>query len=120
MRRTRPEGDGARGALALTFPGGERVEGVVELGEPVAAEKSGEPLPSRQVVGPGQDAISRFAGRALTFLWAEQHATDRGARGGTLSLVSPPSLRRPPAEAGAAGPAYRRPCPMRFRMRCSQ
>ena len=43
--RIRPEWDERTRRLALTFPGGERVEGVVDLGEPVAAELYGVPLP---------------------------------------------------------------------------
>jgi len=112
MQRIRPEWDEESRMLALTFPDGERVEGVVELGEPVAAEKYNEPLPSRRVVGPWQEAISRFAGRDLTLLWAEPNATDRGQRGGTISLVSRGSLERLGEEAGVDGPVDGR----RFRM----
>jgi uncharacterized protein len=112
MQRIRPEWDEESRTLALNFPDGERVEGVVELGEPVAAEKSGEPLPSRRVIGPWQDAISRFAGRDLTLLWADRHATDRGQRGGTVSLVSRASVARLGEEAGVDEPVDGR----RFRM----
>jgi uncharacterized protein YcbX len=112
MQRIRPEWDEESRTLALTFPDGERVEGVVELGEPVAAEMYDEPHPSRRVVGPWQDAISQFVGRELTLLWAEQHATDRGYRGGTISLVSRASLARLAEEAGVDEPVDGR----RFRM----
>jgi uncharacterized protein YcbX len=99
--RIRPEWDEATRRLALTFPDGERVEGEVELGEPVAAQMYGEPLPSRRVRGPWQEAISRFAGRPLTLLWADEGAVDRGLRRGTVSLVSRASLERLGEEAGA-------------------
>ena len=98
--RIRPEWDERTRRLALTFPG-ERVEGVVDLGEPVAAELYGVPLPSHRVRGPWEAAISGFLGRPLTLLWADEGATDRGLRGGTVSLVSRASLRRLGEEAGA-------------------
>jgi len=68
MQRIRPEWDEESRTLALTFPDGARGEGFVELGEPVAAEMYGELHPSRHVIGPWQDAISRFVGRKLTLL----------------------------------------------------
>jgi uncharacterized protein len=100
----RPEWDEERRTLALTLPDGERVEGVVELGEPVAAEMYGHSHPSRRVIGPWEDAISRVAGQKLTLLWADDHATDRGYRGGAVSLVSRASLERLRREGGAQGP----------------
>jgi len=112
MQRIRPEWDEATRALALTFPDGTRVEGVVELGEPVLGDLWGEPTASRRVVGPWEAAISRFAGRELTLLWAGEHAVDRGYRGGTVSLVSRGSLARLAAEGGADEPVDGR----RFRM----
>jgi uncharacterized protein YcbX len=102
--RIRPEWDEESRTLALTLPDGERVEGVVELGEHVAAQMYGHPHPSRRVVGPWEDAISRVAGTSLTLLWAEDHATDRGYRGGDISLVSRASLDRLGREADADRP----------------
>jgi uncharacterized protein YcbX len=99
--RIAPEWDEARRELALTFPDGSRVAGVVELGEqPFEVEMYGYPLASRRVLGPWQDAISRYAGEALTLLWAEDCAPDR-LHGGTMSLVSRESIARLAAEAGA-------------------
>ena len=112
MVRIRPEWDEDSRVLALTLPDGERVEGVVGLGEAVAAEMYGHPHPSRRVVGPWQDAISRVAGEPLTLLWADDHATDRGYRGGDVSLVSRASLDKLRAEGGADRPVDGR----RFRM----
>lgn len=112
MVRIRPEWDEESRTLALTLPGGERVEGVVELGDPVGAEMYGHPHPSRRVVGPWEAAISRVAERPLTLLWAEGHATDRGYQGGNVSLVSRASLERLWEEGGADGPVDGR----RFRM----
>lgn len=101
----KPEWDEASRRLALVLPGGERVEGVVEPGEPVAAELYGEPHPSRAVPGPWQEAISAVAGEPLTLLWSEHGAVDRGAgRGGWASIVSRASLERLGEEAGAEAP----------------
>ncbi len=108
----RPEWDEATRRLTLGFPDGAEVSGVVELGEPVAAELYGEPHPSRRVIGPWEEALSASAGRPLTLLWSEEHATDRGRGGGTVSLVSQGSLERLREEAGADGPIDGR----RFRM----
>jgi uncharacterized protein YcbX len=88
MVRIRPEWDEETRRLALTFPDGAHVEGTVELGDFVDADMYEHPHPSRRVLGPWEDAISEFVGRRLTLLWAEQHAVDRGYRGGTVSLVS--------------------------------
>jgi uncharacterized protein YcbX len=112
MVRVRPEWDESTRELALTFPDGARVAGVVELGEAVDAEMYGHPHPSRRVVGPWEDALSRHVGRRLTLLWAEGHAVDRGFRGGTVSVVSRASLERLREEAGAERPVDGR----RFRM----
>lgn len=110
--RIRPEWDETTRMLALTLPDGTRVEGPVELGEPVDAEMYRHPHPSRRVVGPWQDAISEVAGEPLTLLWADDHATDRGYRGGDISLVSQASLERVANEGGGDAPLDGR----RFRM----
>jgi len=112
MIRIRPSWDEATRALTLGFPDGSEVSGVVELGEPVVAELYGQPHPSRRVVGPWQEALSGWVGRPLTLLWSESHATDRGAGGGTVSLVSRASLERLREEAAAEAPVDAR----RFRM----
>lgn len=101
MVRIRPQWDEETRQLSLTFPDGKRVEGTVELGEAVDAEMYEHPHPSRRVLGPWESAISKFVGRPLTLLWAEQHAADRGYCGGTVSLVSRGSLERLREEAGA-------------------
>jgi len=110
--RIRPEWDEASRVLVLTLPDGERVEGVVELGAPVVADLWRHPNPSHRVVGPWEAAISQVAGEPVTLLWADDHATDRGFRGGDISLVSVASLERLGEEGGADGPVDGR----RFRM----
>ena len=112
MVRIRPEWDETTRELALGFPDGTRVEGVVELGEPVAAVLYGRPHPSRRVIGPWESALAAHVGQPLTLLWSEEHATDRGAAGGDVSLVSRGSLERLRAEAGSSDPVDGR----RFRM----
>ena len=72
----------------------------------------GDPIPSRHVVGPWQDALSDFAGEPLTLLWADECVPDRSRRGGTISLVSRGSLERLREEAGVEAPVDGR----RFRM----
>jgi uncharacterized protein YcbX len=102
--RIRPEWDEESRTLALTLPDGERVEGVVELGEPVVADLWGYANPSHRVSGPWEAAIAKVAGRPVTLLWADDHATDRGYRGGDISLVSIASLERLREEGGVDGP----------------
>src|SRR6476469_676350 len=61
--RIRPQWDEATRELALTFPDGTRIAGVVELApQPFEVEMYGYPLASRRVIGPWQDAISEAAG----------------------------------------------------------
>jgi MOSC domain-containing protein len=112
MVQVAPEWDESSRRLVLTFPGGARVEGTVELGEAVDAVMYRHPHPSRRVIGQWEAAISEFVGEPLTLLWAEGHAVDRGYRGGTISLVSRGSLERLGREGGAPGTLDGR----RFRM----
>lgn len=102
--RIRPEWDEESRTLALTLPDGERVEGVVELGEPVVEDLWGYANPSHRVLGPWEAAIAKVAGQPLTLLWADDHATDRGYRGGDISLVSVASLERLREEGSVDGP----------------
>ena len=99
MVRIRPEWDETTRELALGFPDGTRVEGVVELGEPVAAVLYGRPHPSRRVIGPWESALAAHVGQPLTLLWSEEHATDRGARR-RRRLARVERLARAPARGG--------------------
>ena len=112
MMTIQPAWDEATRQLSLSFPNGTQVAGPLELGEHVAVALYGRPHPSRRVIGPWEEAISRSVGRPLTLLWSEDHATDRGHDGGTVSLVSRGSLERLREEAGAEAPIDGR----RFRM----
>jgi uncharacterized protein len=102
LMRVRPEWDERTLALALRFPDGAVVDGVVELGEPVESTLYRQPHASRTVRGPWQDALSEFADRPLTLLWSEGGAVDRGDHDDWTSLVSRASLDRLGEQAGAA------------------
>jgi MOSC domain-containing protein len=100
LLRVRAEWDESTCELALSFPAGERVQGAVVFGDPVDAELYRKPLPSRHVRGPWDDALSRYVGRPLTLLWADESAVDRASIGGAVSLISLSSLGRLREEAG--------------------
>jgi uncharacterized protein YcbX len=106
--QVRQEWDEAERRLALAFPGGERVEGIVEPGEPIEATLYDRPHPSRAVPGPWQEALSRHAGEPLTLLWSERGAVDRGIGGGAVSIVSRGSLERLGEEAAVGAVDGRR------------
>jgi MOSC domain-containing protein len=100
LMQVRPAWDEETRRLALRFPSGAVVEGVVEPADRVDAVLYGVPHPSRRVPGPWQDALREFAGAPLTLLWAERGAVDRGSGRGWMSLVSRASLERLREEAG--------------------
>jgi len=112
LLRVRPRWDEATRRLALAFPDGTEVDGVVEPGEPVGAMLYDRPHPSRTVPGAWQEALSDYAGKPVTLLWSERGAVDRGVGGGAVTLISRGSLERLREEAGADGPVDGR----RFRM----
>jgi uncharacterized protein YcbX len=112
LMRVRVEWSEARRELGLEFPDGSRVEGVVELAEPVEPMLYGRPHASRVVAGPWQEALSEYVGEPLTFLWSERGAVDRGVGGGAVTVISRASLERLRQEAGVAGAVDGR----RFRM----
>ena len=112
LLRVRAEWDEAERRLALEFPDGLRVEGVVEPGDPVEPRLYDQPHPSRAVRGSWQEALSAYAGEPLTLLWSETGAVDRGVGGGAVTVVSRASLERLREEAGVAGSVDGR----RFRM----
>ena len=115
LMQVRPAWDEAARTLRLDFPDGSSVDGVVALGAAETVELYKTPHPSRHVVGPWQEAISRYAGEPLTLLWSEGGAADRMTYGGGIggvSLVSRGSLERLRAQLGAESPLDGR----RFRM----
>ena len=101
LLQIRPEWDESTRRLTLTFPAGDVVDGVVELGEEIDSNMySWHTVASRRVRGPWEAAISAYVGRPLELLWADAGAVDRTPRGGTLSVVSRSSLERLREEAG--------------------
>jgi uncharacterized protein YcbX len=113
LQQIHPEWDESSRRLALTFPDGRRVEGVVELGEPVDAIVYGQLRPSRHVSGGAwAEAVSEFVGRPVELLWADDGGVDRLTSEGTVSLVSTASLDRLRDEMGVDKPVDGR----RFRM----
>lgn len=113
LLQIRPEWDESSRRLALTFPDGRRVEGLVELGEPVDAMVYGELRPSRRVSGADwAEVVSDFVGQPLELLWADDNGVDRLTAEGTVSLISNATLERLREEMGIDQAVD----PRRFRM----
>jgi uncharacterized protein YcbX len=105
LMQIRPEWDEETRQLSFDLPGGERINGIVEPGEPVEATLYRVPHPSRRVGGPWEEAISELAGEPLMLLWSEPGAVDRGNdQGGWASIISRASLERLRVESGEAEP----------------
>lgn len=100
------------GALALTFPGGRRVEAPVCTGESLEVTFYSQTRAGREVQGPFSAALSEHVGRPLRLVaFADgTSAVDRGA-GGAVTIVSQSSV-----EALAAAGAAPGLDPRRFRM----
>jgi MOSC domain-containing protein len=81
--------------LALTFPGGEVVEGVVTHGATVQTRFFSRSSEARLVEGPWSAALSTHCGRSLRLVEADGdgRAVDRG-RAGAATLISRASLER--------------------------
>jgi uncharacterized protein YcbX len=100
LLQVRPEWDEETRVLTLVFPDGTRVEGTVDLGDDVFEQPMhGYGVKSRAVHGPWADALSDYAGRRLTMLWAVEGAPDR-LYAGTATLVSRESVQRLAEVAG--------------------
>ena len=99
--------------LALAFPDGTRVAGVIELGAQVSTNfYSARQVGSRVVEGPWAGALSEFVGVPLTLVQPVEPGAgcDRGLGG--VSLLSDASLAALRDAAGKTGPVD----PRRFRM----
>lgn len=79
--------------LSIRFPDGRTVADEVRLGEPHTMLAYGRPRAVRMVLGPWEDALSSFAGRALRLVHAVRagDGVDRHRRGG-VTLISDESL----------------------------
>jgi uncharacterized protein len=105
--------DEAAATLELRFPDGTAVAGEIELGEPVATDFWGRPVPGRLVHGPWAEALSSYTGKPLRLVRPDEPGAgvDRGLRG-AVSLVSRSSLDALARAAGIDGAVDFR----RFRM----
>jgi hypothetical protein len=93
--------------LSVRFPTGERAEGTVELGEPVASEFFGpRTVTGRVVSGPWAAAFSDLSGRRLRLVKLDRPGQAH-ARETTASLVSQASLDELGRHAGATIDARR-------------
>lgn len=100
------------GRLALTFPGGNRIAGVVELGEPVTTLFYGRPVEGRLVAGPWSEALSTHARRPLRLVQPLEPGAGVDRDGGGVTLLSTASLEALRTAAGIAEQVD----PRRFRM----
>jgi uncharacterized protein YcbX len=107
-----PAYDAAERRLTLTLPGGELVDGRVELGPTIDTRFFSRPARARVVDGPWAAALSEVAGRPLRLVAPDggRIGVDRG-RAGAVTLVSRATLDRLAGVAGD-GPVDGR----RFRM----
>jgi len=105
----RPAWDGAARTLRLAFPDGTEAEGVVEHGEPVAADLFGKLRTGWEVRGPFDAALSAFAGAPLRLV--EAGAPGTGWDEGPVTFASRASLA-----AVARWSGRRTVDPRRFRM----
>jgi uncharacterized protein len=94
-----PEYDSEAERLTLRFPDGTVADGEIELGEEIVVDFYGRPVDGRVVVGPWEEALSRWLGRPLRLVQSEPGAAvDRGR--GQVSLVSEESLAELARQAG--------------------
>jgi uncharacterized protein YcbX len=82
--------DALRDRLRLTFPDGTVVEGDVRLAEAEVTDFWGHRVPGRVVEGPWAEALSRFAGRPVRLVKADEPAG--GVDVEPLTLVSSESV----------------------------
>jgi uncharacterized protein YcbX len=97
--RVRAEWDEEEDRLSLVFPDGAVVGGAVRLGEPVRTDFWGEREVSGRVVeGPWAEALSRFAGRPLVLVKADEPGGGSDAE--PVTLVSEASVEELGRRAG--------------------
>src|SRR4051795_8196753 len=81
------------GFLSLSFPTGEVVSGVIELGERVTTNFYGRrDVEGRLVEGPWSEAISTFVGRPLRLVQPVEPGDGRDRRDAAVSMLPPGSL----------------------------
>jgi uncharacterized protein len=79
--------------LALEFPDDGEVAAEIELGDPIETIFFGRPAAGRLVVGPWNAALSKWAGRDVRLVLADEDgaANDRGTDAG-ISIISAASI----------------------------
>ena len=108
-----PEWVEESGFLSLSFPTGEVVSGVIELGERVTTNFYGRrDVEGRLVEGPWSEAISTFVGRPLRLVQPVEPGAGRDRRPASVSLLSTGSLEAMRKAGGVDEPID----PRRFRM----
>ena len=95
--------------LRITLPGGDVLEGDVELGAPVETQLHGRIALGHEVIGPWGEALSPLAGRAVRVVRTDRIGGTR--QGNAASLLSQGSLDELARQAGVATVD-----PRRFRM----
>jgi len=100
--------------LALDFPDGSVISGVIELGLPVNAIIYGEERPGHELAGSFSARLSEWAGQPLRLLHMDEEGggIDRLPEGGGFTIISRGSLRALAAAGGLDEPLD----PRRFRM----
>ena len=71
-------------SLSLAFPGGEVVSGEVELGAAIETDMWGRPVAGHIVVGPWAEALSEYAGAAVTLVQTDAPGTGVDVQVGTV------------------------------------
>lgn len=94
----RADWEPAADRLALTFPNGEVVEDDVRLAKPVLTDFWGHRVGGRIVAGPWADALSRYAGRPVRLVKADEPAG--GVDVEPITLVSSASIAELARRAG--------------------
>ena len=94
--------------LSLRFPDGSTADGRVELGEALVTDFYGRPVRGRVVEGPWSDAVSRYAGRPLRVVRADDPGAGVDRDRGTVTMVSEASLDELARQAGRDGVDGRR------------
>jgi uncharacterized protein YcbX len=92
LQRVVPDYDADAERLALRFPDGRVVEGPAdELGDPVVARISRHTSEGRRLLGPFEDALSRYTGKRILLLRADRDGTSQDVH--PLTIVSSASVR---------------------------
>jgi uncharacterized protein YcbX len=81
------------GTLALSFPGGERVEAPIAVDDEVRVRFFSRTVSARPLGGPFSEALSEHLGQPVRVVESAAGAVDRGRSGGA-SLISRASLER--------------------------